>query len=750
MIRLTKYLKPYLVMILLTVVLLFAQANFDLALPDYLSRIVNVGIQQGGVEDATPAAIRVRQLERALLFLSPTDQAAVRDAYTLVTPDDPEAESLARDYPRLAEEPIYVRREIDAEELERLNVVLGRALLLVTVIEQITADPARAAEMGIRPGQDLGIDPESIPPGTDIFAVLAQQDSAQLEQMMEGIEEQFGVLDDQAIVQAAVGVVRAEYEALGVNMGAVQSRYIINVGAVMLLLTVGAGICTIAVGYLASRTGAGAARDIRGDLFRKVQSFSNAEFDTFSTASLITRSTNDVTQVQMVTVVAMRLVFYAPLLGIGGVIRAVGKGGSMWWIIAVAVVMLLILVATVMSVALPKFKIMQTLIDRLNLVSRESLSGMMVIRAFNRQSFEEARFDVANQDLMLNSRYLNRLMVVMMPVMMLIMNGLMIAIIWAGAQQIAALTMQVGDMMAFLQYAMQIVMSFLMLTMLFIFVPRAAVSGDRIAEVLETEPTIRDADQVRDFPATTRGRVEFRNVSFRYPDASDNVLCDITFTAEPGQTTAIIGSTGCGKSTLINLIPRFYDVTEGEILVDGTDIREVGQQALRDRIGYIPQKGTLFSGTIESNLRYADEAASEQELREAVEIAQASEFVFAAPEGLSTEISQGGTNVSGGQRQRLSIARALVKKAPIYIFDDSFSALDFRTDAALRAALADKTGGSTVLIVSQRVSTITHADQIIVLNEGELVGKGTHAELLDSCETYREIALSQLSLEELA
>jgi ATP-binding cassette subfamily B multidrug efflux pump len=485
-------------------------------------------------------------------------------------------------------------------------------------------------------------------------------------------------------------------------------------------------------------------------VFKKVESFSNVEFDQFSTASLITRSTNDVTQVQMVIFMLMRLVAFAPIIGIGGVIRAIDKSANMWWLIALAVIVLLGLILIVFSVSLPKFQIMQSLIDKLNLVTRENLSGMMVIRAFNKQEDEEERFDKANRDLTDTSLFIARVMVTMMPVMMLLMNGLSLGIIWVGAHQVAEANIQVGDMMAFLQYAMQIVFAFLMMSMMFIFLPRAAVSGDRIADILETETTINDPQDPQPFKDPFVSKIEFRNVSFRYPGALDDVLHDITFTARPGETTAIIGSTGCGKSTVINLIPRFYDVTEGAIYLDGNDIREVKQSDLRDMIGYVPQQGMLFSGTIESNLLYADENASGETLKESADIAQASEFIFARPEGFEAEIAQGGSNVSGGQKQRLAIARALVKKPPIYIFDDSFSALDFKTDSALRRALREKTGDSTVLIVTQRVATVKNADQIIVLDEGRVVGKGAHHELMKSCETYREIALSQLSEEELA
>ncbi|MBN1953905.1 MAG: ABC transporter ATP-binding protein [Anaerolineae bacterium] len=746
MIRLTRYLRPYLPMVLIAIVLLFAQANFDLALPDYLSRIVNVGIQQGGVESAVPLAVRQSQMERLMIFIAAEEQAEVLAAYTLVDQDAPQYADAVRDYPVLESEAVYVLNDVEEETIEQLNPVMGRAILVVSMIERVVADPSLVAEMG----GDFTFDPGMIPPGMDVFAFLQQLPAPVLERMGGMIDERFGALGEKMIVQAAAAPILAEYAALGMDTESLQTRYILRVGGWMLLLTLLSGLCTIAVGYLSARTAAGAARDVRRGLFRRVESFSNAEFDAFSTASLITRSTNDITQIQMVIIFLVRMVFYAPIMGVGGVIRAVGKGGSMGWIIAVAVLVLIGLVLIITSIALPKFKALQQMIDRINLVARESLSGMMVIRAFNRQAFEERRFDEANLDLTAVSLFVNRLIVVMMPTMMLIMNGLFITIMWVGAHQVAEANMQVGDMIAFIQYAMQIVMSFLMLTMLFIILPRASVSADRIAEVLDTEPAIRDPEQPLQFPVSPRGRIEFRDVSFRYPDALDDVLCNITFTAEPGQTTAFIGSTGSGKSTLVNLIPRFYDVTEGAILVDGVDVRHVTQHDLRERIGYIPQTGILFSGTIESNLRYADEDASAETVREAVDIAQASEFIFAHPAGMDAEISQGGTNVSGGQKQRLAIARALVKKPPIYIFDDSFSALDFRTEYALRMALKEKTGQSTVLVVTQRVSTIKNAEQIVVLDEGRIVGKGTHRQLMETCQTYREIALSQLSVEELA
>ena len=746
MIRIAKYTKPYLLLILVTIALLFIQANADLALPDYMSKIVNNGIQQNGVENAVPVAIRQSEMDKLTIFLSSSEKEQVLSHYTLVDKNSPDYSKYVQDYPALANQPVYVRNPIDKTEIATLNPIMGKALLVVTTIQQIQADPSKAAAI---PG-GFGIDLSKIPPGTDIFSMLQNLPEKQLTQMTSGINEKFATLGENMVNQMAVAAVKNEYTALGMDVGKLQSNYILNIGGIMLLLSLVSGAATIIVGLLASRTAAGMARDIRQGVFKKVESFSSAEFDKFSTASLITRSTNDVTQIQMVTVLLMRMVFYAPIIGIGGIIRAIGKSPNMWWILAVAVVTLLGLILVVFSIALPKFKLIQTLIDRLNLVTRENLSGMMVIRAFNKQDIEEKRFNKANQDLTDNTLFIARIMATMMPVMMLIMNGLSLLIIWVGSNQVAQATIQVGDMMAFLQYAMQIVFAFLMMSMMFIMLPRASVSAGRIADVLETKTTINDPEKPEEFQTPAKGKVEFRDVSFRYPDAQENVLCHINFTAMPGQTTAIIGSTGSGKSTVVNLIPRFFDVTDGGIFIDGLDIRSVRQEDLHDQIGYIPQKGNLFSGTIESNLLYADENASQETLEEAVDIAQASEFIYNKPEGFQTEISQGGTNISGGQKQRLSIARALVKKPPVYIFDDSFSALDFKTDSKLRAALKEKTSDSTVIIVTQRIATIKNAEQIVVLNEGEVVGKGNHTELMENCETYREIALSQLSKEELS
>ena len=746
MLRLAKYLKPYLLLVLIAIALLFVQANADLALPDYMSNIVNYGIQQGGVANAAPMAIRQSEMNRLVAFMSADNKTAVLADYILVDKGSADYASDVKQYPILATEPIYVLKNVDKTEIAKLNPIMGKALLVVSGIEQALANPTQAQAMG----QSFGFDLSKIPPGVDVFAMLQKLPPATLTKITASIDQKFATLGDSMIVQMAVGAVKSEYTALGMDTATMQTNYIIHTGLLMLLLTLLSGACTIAVGYLSARTAAGLARDLRRNVFERVENFSATEFDKFSTASLITRSTNDITQIQMVVIMIMRMVIYAPIIAIGGIIRALGKSANMWWIIALAVVVLFGLILTVFSIALPKFRSIQNLIDRLNLVMRENLSGMMVIRAFNMQEFEEKRFDIANKDLTGTLLFINRIMVVMMPVMMLVMNVVMVTIIWVGAHQVANSTIQVGDMMAFMQYAMQILFAFLMLSMMFIILPRASVSGDRIAAVLETEPVIKDPQTPKHFPEPFKGTIEFHNVSFRYPGAEEDVLHNISFTAQPGQTTAFIGTTGSGKSTIVSLIPRFYETTEGAVYVDGIDIREVAQHDLRDHIGFVPQKSNLFSGTIESNLLYGDENASDDELKLAADIAQASEFISSKTEGMQAEVSQGGMNVSGGQKQRLAIARALVKKAPIYIFDDSFSALDYKTDAALRRALKEHTGSSNLMIVTQRIATIKNAEQIIVLDEGRIVGKGTHQELMKDCEVYRGIALSQLSKEELA
>ena len=746
MLRLVKYLKPYFILILLAIALLFVQAFADLALPNYMSEIVNVGIQQGGVENAVPVAVREVEMNKLTIFMDSADKTRVLADYSLINDSSPEFAINLKKYPTLSKEPVYVLKKVDKAEITWLNPVMGKSFLVVSGIQEAIADPSKASAIS----SGMGFDLSKLPAGMDIFSALGKLPPAKLAQLSAIFDSKFATLGDNMIIQAAAAPVKAEYVALGMDTRKLSSNYIINIGILMLLLTLLSGTCTIIVGFLSARTAAGLARDLRRNVFKRVESFSSTEFDKFSTASLITRSTNDITQIQLVVILMMRMVIYAPIIGIGGVIRAVGKSANMWWIIALAVVVLLGLILTVFSIALPKFKIIQSLIDRLNLVTRENLSGMMVIRAFNMQPFEETRFDGANKELTSVNLFINRVMVVMMPLMMMVMNGVTLLILWVGAHQVAQSSMQVGDMMAFMQYAMQIVFSFLMLAMMFIILPRAVVSGDRISAVLETDPIIKDPENPRVFNKPFTGTVEFRDVCFRYPGAEEDVLHNISFIAQPGQTTALIGTTGSGKSTIVSLIPRFYDVSEGAVFVDGTDIREVTQHDLREQIGYIPQKGTLFSGTIESNLLYGDENAASGDLKLAADISQSTEFIFAKPEGMQSEVAQGGMNISGGQKQRLSIARALVKKAPIYIFDDSFSALDFKTDAALRKALKENSSSSTMLIVTQRIATIKNAEQIIVLDEGKIVGKGSHDELMLDCDVYRGIALSQLSLEELA
>ena len=752
MFRVAKYLKPFIAIIMVAIVLLFAQAMADLALPDYMSNIVNIGIQQGGIVNAVPEAIRQSEMDKLTLFMSASDRQTVLNDYNLVDSQSDDYATYVVDYPQLEKEPIYVLNDIDKAEMDRINPIMGQAFLTVSYIEQMLEDPSKAAAAGSSMGFDLSRVPEGTTPD-QFFAILENLPDEQLSKIQEAVNQQFADIDELLVTQMAVPLVKKEYEALGMDTDKLQNSYIWRTGLIMLLLSLISAGCAVSVGYFSAKTAAGLSRNLRKNVFSKVGGFSNTEFDKFSTASLITRSTNDITQIQMLVIILIRIVFYAPIIAIGGIIRALGESPSMSWIIAVAVIVIISLILIVFSISLPRFKLMQSLIDRLNLVTRENLSGMMVIRAFNSQKFEEDRFDKANIDLTKTSLFINRVMVTMMPVMMLVMNGVSLLIIWVGAHQVAQAHIQVGDVMAFLQYAMMIIMSFLMLSVMFIMIPRAAVSADRVADVLETESSVKDPANPRKFndAASIKGSVEFKNVSFRYPGADEDVLHDISFTAKPGQTTAFIGSTGSGKSTIVNLILRFYDTSSGRISIDGTDIREVTQHDLRDKIGYIPQKSTLFSGTIESNLKYADENAGKEELIKAAEAAQAMEFISAKPEGFDAEISQGGKNVSGGQNQRLSIARALVKNPEILILDDCFSALDFKTDAALRRALKSYSSNSTMIIIAQRVGTVMKAEQIIVLDdEGRIAGIGNHKELMERCETYREIALSQLSREELA
>ncbi|MEH7040358.1 ABC transporter [Bacillus pseudomycoides] len=745
MLKIIKHLKPFVASIIAVICLLSIQALCDLSLPDYMSNIVNVGIQQKGVENAVPGVIRKSELDKLKLFMNENEKKKVDDNYILLDKNNlsqSELKNDLKDYPQLDKEPLYKLHTEDKNTINELNDIFGKPMLITQGIEKGGSSAFTA------PGDNKA--PAKLPPNTDPFAVIAKLPQDQIDAMKEKADEKFKNMPGSMVTQSAVSFIENEYKKIGINTDKLQSNYILTSGGKMLLLSLVSMAATVIVSLLAAKVAAGLGRDLRKKVFRKVTSFSNAEFDKFSTASLITRSTNDIQQVQTLMVMLLRIVFYAPILGIGGIIKVLTTDLSMGWIIAVAVIAILSLVIGLFSIAIPKFKSIQKLVDKINLITRESLTGMLVIRAFNNQKHEEKKFEKGNQDLTRTNLFVSRLMSFMMPMMMLIMNAVTVLIIWVGSHQVDMGHMQVGDMMAFMQYTMQIIMAFLMISMVSIMVPRASVSAQRIAEVLDTDLSIHDAAEPKTFASDKKGYVEFKNVSFKYPGAEEDVLSNITFTAKPGETTAFIGSTGSGKSTLINLIPRFYDVTSGQILIDGTDIREVSQKELREKIGYVPQKGVLFSGTIESNLKYGKKEATEEELAKAAEIAQAMEFINAKSESFRTEISQGGTNVSSGQKQRLSIARALTKKSEIFIFDDSFSALDFKTDAALRRALNNEIAGSTILLVAQRISTIMNADKIIVLDEGKIVGTGTHEELMENCEVYKQIALSQLSREELS
>ena len=688
MLKLIKYLKSSVASILIIVVLLVGQAACDLTLPQYTSNIVNVGIQQGGVENAAPTVIRVSEMNKLFLFMSQAEQDTVLQSYKKLDKADmtaADADKALKKYPQLAKEPLYERTAKDDETIDALSRLLSKPML---VVMGFSGDNE---EMGAMADQMLA----SLPPqmaGKDVFDVLAMMTDEQRSQMITAINDKMKEMPDSILEQSAVVFVKQEYQAVGIDTDKLQNNYVLLTGAKMLGLALLSMLLTVLVGFIASRVAASLGKELRGRVFRKVVSFSHAELDRFSTASLITRSTNDIQQIQMLFVMLLRIVFYAPIIGIGGVIKVLNTNTSMAWIIAVAVMAVLTLVIVLFAVAMPRFKIMQKLVDKVNLVTREILTGLPVIRAFSTQKHEEERFDKANKDLTRTNLFVNRVMTTMMPMMMLIMNGITVLIMWNGAHGVDAGSMQVGDLMAFMQYTMQIVMAFLMISMFSIMLPRASVSAGRIEEVLQTEPVIRDPEQTVSFDDAKKGLVEFRNVSFRYPGAEENVLEGISFTAKPGETTAFIGSTGSGKSTLINLIPRFYDITEGELLVDGADVRRVSQHDLRAKIGYVPQKGVLFSGTIASNLRYGNNDASQEELDKAAQIAQAADFIGEKPDGFDSEISQGGTNVSGGQKQRLSIARAIAIHPEIYIFDDSFSALDYKTDVAQsKCTLCSKT-----------------------------------------------------------
>lgn len=749
MFRIIKELKPFTLSILIIVALLFGQAMTDLALPDYMSNIVNVGIQQNGIEDVVPEVIRAKEMEKIKMFLTEEEKDLVNRNYKLIDKEsltENEYEDYLSKYEILKNEPLFILEEQSEEDIEKMDLFLGKAMLTVFGIEM--GAPQGVASDDVNNMQNPFA---NLPEGTDPFEVIGSLPKEQLDEMKSQVDQQFEGLPESMINQSAIAYIKSEYEAIGIDMERTQSKYVLSTGGIMLIIALLGMIASISVGFIASRVSASLGRNLRDKVFKKVTTFSNAEFNDFSTASLITRSTNDIQQVQQFTVMLLRMVFYAPILGVGGVIRALNTNTSMAWIVGVAVAGILILVVTLFSVAIPKFKMVQKLVDKVNLVMRESLNGNLVIRAFSTQKHEEEKFDKANNDLTKTNLFVSRLMTTMMPAMMLIMNGVILLIVWVGAQEINKGSIQVGDMMAFMQYAMQIIMSFLMISMVSIILPRASVSAQRIGEILDKDLTIKDMENPVALKKDIDGVLEFKNVSFKYPGADEYVLRDISFTAKPGQTTAFIGSTGSGKSTLINLIPRFYDVSEGEILLDGIDIRDMKLHDLRENIGYVPQKGMLFTGTIESNIKYGkNHDAGKDDVLNAIEISQSKEFIDSKAEGVSSEISQGGTNVSGGQKQRISIARALAKRPKVFIFDDSFSALDFKTDALLRQSINEKIKNRTMIIVAQRINTIINAENIIVLDEGKIVGMGSHKDLLKNCHIYKQIALSQLSEEELA
>ena len=720
MIKLMKYLKKSAGYVVLIIALLFLQAYCDLSLPDYTSKIVNVGIQQSGIEDSVPEKIRKTSMDSLQLFMDDNDKDTVDSFYE----EDGDL--------------FVLKDDVTSGERDELNSIFGKPMIIVASFSS-GGDEVNAmfTQMGI-------------PEGTDPMQALAIMPKEALDAMTEKISEKVDSMQDSIIKQAGVSYVKSEYEAIGEDVDAIQMHYIKIAGVRMLGMALITMLCAICVVFLSSRVAASLGHDLRNAVYRKVITFSSKEYHKFSTASLITRCTNDIQQVQQVMTMLFRIVLYAPILGIGGVIRVLNTDSSMTWILGLAVGLILVVIIVLFQVAMPKFTVLQTLVDKLNLVTREILTGIPVIRAFSREKHEEERFEEANERLTKTNLFVNRCMTFMMPTMMLIMNGVSVLIIYSGAYAVDNGTMQVGNVMAFIQYAMQIIMSFLMITAMSIMLPRANVAALRINDVLKTEVSVTDPENPVLPAQDVKGTVEFDHVSFAYPEAGENVLTDISFKAEKGETIAVIGSTGSGKSTLVNLIPRFYDVTKGRILVDGVDVRDMTQKDVRSRLGYVPQKGILFSGTIDSNIRYGKTDISVEEVKEAAEVAQATEFIDAKPETYDSPISQGGTNVSGGQKQRLSIARAIAKKPEIFIFDDSFSALDFKTDSTLRKALKAHTKDATTIIVAQRISTILNADKIIVLDDGHMAGIGTHKELMKNCEVYRQIAMSQLSEEELA
>ena len=733
--KLFQFLKPYAPRVLLILCVLVVQAYCDLSLPTYTSNIVNVGIQQSGIDEEIPENISEEEMNRLLLFVSEDDRQDIQDAY--------EKSSESFDYDG---EVLTLKDSVksDNEKLDALTEEMKLPMMLTAGFEN-GSDTTKQMEGQLKEqmSQVPGIEKMSV---FDIFGMMNDMQRAAI---VDKITKQMDKMPDSILDQTAISYVKSTYEQIGMDTGHMSTVYILKTGAKMLGLAALGMAASILACLMASRVGSKVGRGLRRDTFRKVIGFSNAEFDKFSTASLITRSTNDIQQIQLLTVMILRIVLYAPIMAIGGILKVSKTNVDMFWIIGLAVLLIVMVVAVLFIVVMPKFKIVQNMVDKLNLVSREILTGLPVIRAFHTEKHEEERFDKANKDLTKLNLFVNRAMTFMMPTMMLVMNGITVLIVWVGGHSINDGAMQVGDMMAFIQYAMQIIMSFLMICMISVMLPRAAVSAERVDEVLKSETKIHDPKEPKTLPKNGKGEVAFEHVSFHYPGAEEDVLHDITFTAKPGETTAFIGSTGCGKSTLVNLIPRFYDVTEGKITIDGQDVRDLTQHELREKLGYVPQKGVLFSGNIASNIMFGNPAGSEQEMTEAAQIAQAVEFIDTKPERYKSPISQGGANVSGGQKQRLSIARAIAKHPDVYIFDDSFSALDYKTDTVLRSALKEKTTDSVVLIVAQRISTILHAEQIIVLDDGKIVGKGTHEELLKTCDTYYQIAASQLSESEL-
>lgn len=747
MLKILKNLKESLISVIIIVILLCLQAGTDLALPDYTSKIVNIGIQQGGIQNVSPEAIRKEQMENLLLFS--TDDEKILNCYTLISKkemEDKEYEKYLKQYPELENQDIYVLNNLKKEQKEELDTLIAKPLMIIYSISN--EETAKEIKKNIL--QNTPKAQQSILEQADLLTIIKNMPEETrnniLEESSKMIDEKFGNMTEQVAIQAT----KQEYAQIGMDLDKIQNDYILFTGMQMLGIALISMIAAIIIMYLSSRVAAKLGQNLRNKVFKKVLGFSIEEFKAFSTASLITRSTNDIQQIQNLIAMLFRVVVYAPIVGIGGFIRVLNNSHtSMAWIIGLAILCILGIILTLFIIAMPKFKKLQELVDRLNLVAREILTGLPVIRAFNTEKKEEKRFEDANKILMKTNIFVNKAMSLMMPALMFVMNSVALLIIWVGGHNVANGNIQVGDMMAFIQYTIQIVISFLVISMISIMIPRAQVSANRINEILEKEPRIKDNENTKKFDNSKKGLVEFKNVSFRYPDADAEILTDINFTAEPGKTTAIIGSTGSGKSTIVNLIPRFYDVTGGELLIDGVNIKDVPQHELRKRIGFVPQKGLLFSGTIESNIKYGNPKMSDKQMKEAAEIAQATEFIEAKPEKYKSEIAQGGTNVSGGQKQRLSIARAIAIDPEIFVFDDSFSALDLKTDSKLRAALAEKTKNKTVIIVAQRVSTILNADQIVVLEEGKIVGIGKHQELMKNCDTYSQIALSQLSKEEL-